>query len=79
MRWQAREVTPVTRHPDGGLRRFIVLTDGRGPAADSFDATGMTYQTRASKDAVDCLALHGHGAVWKLPKRLSGLPHAATV
>ena len=75
MRWQAREVTPVTRHPDGGLRRFIVLIDGRGPAAaDSFDATGMTYQT-----PVDCLALHGHGAVWILPKRLSGLPHAATV
>ena len=52
MRWQAAEVTPVTRHPDGGFRRFSILTDGRGPAAaDSFDATGMTYQTPASKDA----------------------------
>lgn len=52
MRWQAAEVTPVTRHPNGGLRRFIVLTDGRGlAAADSFDATGMTYQTPTPKDA----------------------------
>jgi hypothetical protein len=52
MRWQAAEVMPVTRHPNGGLQGFSILTDGRGlAAADSFDATGMTYQTPASKDA----------------------------
>ncbi len=44
MRWQAAEVTPVTRHPDGGFRRFSILTDGRVlAAADSFGVTGMTY------------------------------------
>ena len=52
MRWQAAEVTPVTRHPDGGLRRFSILTDSRGlAAADSFDATGVAYQTPTAKDA----------------------------
>ncbi len=31
-------VTMVIRHPDGGFRRFNVLTDGRGlEAADGFD------------------------------------------
>ncbi len=31
-------VTMIIRHPDGGFRRFNVLTDGRGlEAADGFD------------------------------------------
>ncbi len=33
----------VVRHPDGGFRRFNILTDGRGLApADGFDETGIT-------------------------------------
>lgn len=32
----------VVRHPDGGFRRFNILTDGRGLApADGFDETGI--------------------------------------
>lgn len=32
----------VVRHPDGGFRRFNILTDGRGlAAADGFDETGI--------------------------------------
>ena len=33
----------VIRHPDGGFRRFDILTDGRGLApADGFDETRIT-------------------------------------
>jgi hypothetical protein len=33
----------VIRHPDGGFRRFDILTDGRGLApADGFDETKIT-------------------------------------
>ena len=33
----------VIRHPDGGFRRFDILTDGRGRApADGFDETRIT-------------------------------------
>ncbi len=33
----------VIRHPDGGFRRFRVLTDGRGlEAAEGFDPTSIT-------------------------------------
>jgi hypothetical protein len=33
----------VIRHPDGGFRRFNILTDGRGLApADGFDETKIT-------------------------------------
>lgn len=33
----------VIRHPDGGFRRFDILTDGRGLApADGFDETQIT-------------------------------------
>ena len=32
----------IIRHPDGGFRRFNILTDGRGLApADGFDETGI--------------------------------------
>ena len=32
----------VVRHPDGGFRRFNILTDGRGLApADGFDETNI--------------------------------------
>ncbi|MEH6791317.1 hypothetical protein [Parasphingorhabdus sp.] len=35
-------VTMIIRHPDGGFRRFNVLTDGRGlEAADGFDQANI--------------------------------------
>lgn len=36
-------VTMIIRHPDGGFRRFNVLTDGRGlEAADGFDKANIS-------------------------------------
>ncbi|MEJ6678429.1 hypothetical protein [Parasphingorhabdus sp.] len=36
-------VTMIIRHPDGGFRRFNVLTDGRGlEAADGFDQANIS-------------------------------------
>lgn len=35
----------IIRHPEGGFRRFNILTDGRGLApADGFDETRITIQ-----------------------------------
>ena len=39
----------VIRHPDGGFRRFDILTDGRGLApADGFDETRITLLDKAT-------------------------------
>lgn len=62
----------IIRHPDGGLRRFNILTDGRGlSAADGFDETRITLL----KDSM--IELSSGDDKYRLPAKIENTSAAA--
>jgi hypothetical protein len=65
----------VIRHPDGGFRRFKVLTDGRGlAAAEGADKTGIKILNNGT------IELASGDDLYRLPAQIksNGPPQAAT-
>ena len=61
------DVMLVIRHPDGGFRRFNILTDGRGLApADGFD------ETRISLLDNNMIAVESGDDTYRLPALIKG-------
>ncbi|OYU01707.1 MAG: hypothetical protein CFE36_09455 [Sphingomonadaceae bacterium PASS1] len=62
----------VIRHPDGGFRRFNILTDGRGLApADGFD------ETRIRVLGANRIELSSGDDKYRLPAQIKGQGNAA--
>ncbi len=62
----------VIRHPDGGFRRFTILTDGRGLApADGFD------ETRIRVLGANMIELSSGDDKYRLPAQIKGQGNAA--
>jgi len=65
--------TLVIRHPDGGFRRFNILTDGRGLApADGFDETRIRVLDDSS------IELSSGDDKYRLPAQVEGRETPAT-
>lgn len=63
----------VIRHPDGGFRRFDILTDGRGLApADGFD------ETRISLLSDGMIEVSSGDDKYRLPAQIKGADASAT-
>jgi hypothetical protein len=64
----------VIRHPDGGFRRFNILTDGRGlSAADGFDETRITVL------ADGMIELKSGDDLYRLPAQIKAKPKSELV
>jgi predicted small lipoprotein YifL len=62
----------VIRHPDGGFRRFNILTDGRGLApADGFD------ETRIRVLGTNMIELSSGDDKYRLPAQIKGQGNAS--
>ncbi len=63
----------VIRHPDGGFRRFDILTDGRGLApADGFD------ETKISLLSDGMIEVSSGDDKYRLPAQIKGKDTSAT-
>jgi hypothetical protein len=63
----------VIRHPDGGFRRFDILTDGRGLApADGFDETKITLMEGGM------IEVSSGDDKYRLPAQIKGKDASAT-